>query len=263
MFCKKCGKEIDEGWSTCPNCGEKIKQESADNADIGKKRKAKKPFYKKWWFILIVVIVIIVAATQMSGGGDADGSDTSKKTEDTDNSDTVQQEEDVEDVVEEEAASGEYSTAELYSMLQDNDVMPYQMSVKSEQFIIDHEDFFPTTNYEYIASMIDTSIEYRHVEKNSEAYGEKLMELQELYVLSISETDLGEGNMFTEIEAVDVQDNSYYILYNGSLDFFKEDIVKAVILPMGFTSYDNIGGGTTNALVAAGSYIIKIDSAVE
>ncbi|SHJ99381.1 zinc-ribbon domain-containing protein [Hespellia stercorisuis] len=24
MFCKKCGKEVQEGWSVCPNCGEAV-----------------------------------------------------------------------------------------------------------------------------------------------------------------------------------------------------------------------------------------------
>ena len=24
MFCEKCGKEVDEKWSVCPNCGAQI-----------------------------------------------------------------------------------------------------------------------------------------------------------------------------------------------------------------------------------------------
>ncbi|GAA6376474.1 hypothetical protein I230019B6_18340 [Firmicutes bacterium i23-0019-B6] len=57
MFCKKCGKEIKEEWSVCPNCGEKISENQPKNSINEKgKQKKKKPIGK----IIIIVIVIIV-----------------------------------------------------------------------------------------------------------------------------------------------------------------------------------------------------------
>ena len=31
MFCRKCGKEVQEDWATCPNCGNPIHQNATAN----------------------------------------------------------------------------------------------------------------------------------------------------------------------------------------------------------------------------------------
>ncbi len=40
MFCKKCGKELKEEWTSCPNCGEPLPYNAS--ADKGKEKKAEK-----------------------------------------------------------------------------------------------------------------------------------------------------------------------------------------------------------------------------
>ncbi len=57
MFCKNCGKEIDDKAAVCVHCGVAIKNV-----------KAKKPIIKKWWFWLCIAVVIIAIATASSGG---------------------------------------------------------------------------------------------------------------------------------------------------------------------------------------------------
>ena len=49
MNCKKCGKQIEDGFNNCPNCGE----------SVAAKTKQKKPIFKKWWFWLIIAVVLI------------------------------------------------------------------------------------------------------------------------------------------------------------------------------------------------------------
>lgn len=41
-------------------------------------------------------------------------------------------------------------------------------------------------------------------------------------------------------------------------DVFEDDYVKIYGAPLGTTSFDNIGGGTTLAIVLGGSYVEKI-----
>lgn len=249
MYCKKCGKEIESEWTICPSCGEQVNKEQGA-INVSEKKKKKKPIFKRWWFIVIVVVFIGIIIVNT---GDSSDSETSNKTIESNN--TNQQE---------SAASDNYTVSSLYETLQDNEVAPYILSEKAKQFLSEHADYFPATNYEHIAGIVDTSIEYRYVEKNPSEYGDKLMELPELYVLSITEDDIGTSDKFTEIQAMDAQDNVYRIFYNGELkEVYKEDIIKADVLPLGVTSYDNVSGGTTNALVVAGAYLNKIDSAVE
>lgn len=175
--------------------------------------------------------------------------------------DIYNEEDFTDDSEEEEAVSGGYSLADLYTEMQDNDDMPYQMSAKSQVFLAEYENYFPATDDEQLEvyDMVDTSIEYRYIEKNPELYGDRLMLASGLYITSISETDLGEIGMFTWIEAVDEQSGECYdIFYNDSLDLFREDMISAVVLPLGFTFYENVGGGTTQSLVAVGSTIEKL-----
>ncbi len=235
MFCKKCGKEIDGNWAVCPNCGEKVAQEKGMD---GYKIKKKKPFFKKIWFWFLAVIVIGILVVIFSGGDD-----TEKKVS-SDEAGT---------------STGE-SVSDLYKMLEDNDVLPFVVNEKAEQFMKDHENYFPTADYNQIVNDIDLSIEYKHVEKSADSYGDKLMELPELYVITVSEEDLGDGHKFTELETVDANDQYYYILYNGALtDIFREDVIKADILPLGMSNYEITSGGTRNAVVGAGSFIQKIE----
>ncbi len=227
MNCKKCGNEINKGAIICTNCGAKVK----------------KPIFKKVWFwIALAIAVIIVIA--ISGG---DSNETSKSKSEKPQSSTTQTDTD------------KMSVSQLYGDLENNENIPYTMSDKAEKFISEHEDCFPSTNYSHISQYVDTSIDYRHVSKNPENYGNKLMELQELYVIGIDETNIDEERKFTEIQACDIDENIYYILYNDSIDIFEDDIIKATFLPLGMTSYENLDGGTTIALVTAGSYIEKVE----
>lgn len=86
MFCKNCGKEIEENWNTCPNCGQKLKEvvneipTVASNqepvkvvqmkgSEKGNKKKVKKPIFKRIWFWILLIIGIVIIFS-MFGGDD-------------------------------------------------------------------------------------------------------------------------------------------------------------------------------------------------
>ncbi len=267
MFCKKCGKEIQEDWTVCPNCGAEIKEmkgekketkEGFQNVSNNTDKKKKKSFSKKKLIAIIAVLIIIIVG--LSTCGNSETSEPEKISEENqENMDDTANLEDGNDNDTADNENLEYTVPELYTVLQDNEVAPYELNENALQFLTEHEDCFPTTNYEQISGLVDTSIEYRHIEKNASKYGDKLMEVPELYVMSIEEEEIG-NSIFTTIQSIDVDENIYYIYYNDSLeDVFKEDVIKVDILPLGVTSYDNVSGGTTIAIIGAGSYIEKIE----
>ena len=55
MYCRKCGKEIAEGATVCPYCGEAEKEK-------------KKSIFKRWWFWLIVAGIAFIAIVGSAGG---------------------------------------------------------------------------------------------------------------------------------------------------------------------------------------------------
>lgn len=76
MFCKQCGKEIDNDANFCVNCGAKvmdidsqssnIKEEKEIYANLASKcnKPKKKPFYRRWWFIVIMFVLVVNAFIQ-------------------------------------------------------------------------------------------------------------------------------------------------------------------------------------------------------
>jgi len=61
MICKKCGKEIDEGLSYCPFCGEEIKKEEEPANFYQEGQPAKKP--AKCWGVFAKVSKILGIVT--------------------------------------------------------------------------------------------------------------------------------------------------------------------------------------------------------
>ena len=59
MFCKKCGKEIDDKAVMCIHCAAPV--ETAPK---------KKSLFKKWWFWVVVVAIIGIVAGGTAGSGE-------------------------------------------------------------------------------------------------------------------------------------------------------------------------------------------------
>lgn len=153
------------------------------------------------------------------------------------------------------------STLELYEFLEENSGYDYSMSTTAADFIEAHEDLFPAEDTSVLEQYTDRSVEYKHLNKNVEKYGDKLFADDEMYVLDIHEKDIGENQCLTKVHVLDDSGNSFIVLYADELpDVFKEDTVSVCGLPLGVTSFDNVGGGSTIAVVLAGC---KVEGSVD
>ena len=146
---------------------------------------------------------------------------------------------------------------DLYEYIGENsEDIPYTISPKAKTFLNDHPEVCAVKKVNSIKKYVDASIEYKQVEKNQNKFGDKIMKTPECYVIKVNES--GKGNRtITEIQVCDADSNYYYVIYNGSLDIYKEDTVQIYGVPVGMTSFENVGGGTTVSLIIAGSYVHK------
>ena len=146
---------------------------------------------------------------------------------------------------------------DLYEYIGENsEDIPYTISPKAKTFLNDHPEVCAVKKVNSIKKYVDASIKYKQVEKNQNKFGDKIMKTPECYVIKVNES--GEGNStITEIQVCDADSNYYYVIYNGSLDIYKEDTVQIYGVPVGMTSFENVGGGTTVSLIIAGSYVHK------
>ena len=74
MYCKHCGRQVDDNAKFCQHCGKSIAEDLAANVNPQevveqaptKKKKAKKSIFKRWWFWLLVIIFLFVSCTGTS-----------------------------------------------------------------------------------------------------------------------------------------------------------------------------------------------------
>ena len=147
----------------------------------------------------------------------------------------------------------------IYEALTENEVYPYTISEKASEFLLWNSDLFSTKKFKKIKNCIDYDISYKHISKNASKYGDNLMCISPAYVISCSETEIDEETTLTELQLEDTDGNNYMVIYIGSIDVFENDIVECYALPLGTSSFENISGGTTLAIVTAGSFINKTD----
>ena len=249
MFCRKCGNEIKENEKFCSKCGapctEEVQMES-QTGTIGRSVRKKKRILKKWWFWLIIVVAILGIIMVSSGSSEEKTKSEEKTTTETDN----KSEEDTSDnAIEDEA----WTKADLYEDAGENDVMPYTISPKAYDFIAENESLFPTSTEADAEAATDYGLEYRMIAKNPDNYGDKLLSLSDVYVMSISETN-SDDMILTELQVETAEGNYYYIVYLGELtDIYEEDEISVYGLPLAQVYFDNLGGGTTEAIMLAGS----------
>ena len=64
MYCRKCGKELEDKWKVCPYCGEAVNAGVSAAETSGTIKTVK--FYRKWSFWIAVVLVCIIAVFLLS-----------------------------------------------------------------------------------------------------------------------------------------------------------------------------------------------------
>lgn len=158
-----------------------------------------------------------------------------------------------------EENTDEYTVLAIFEELQENDVMPFTLTEKAKEMLSEHEDFFLENANNGLDNYTDWSLEYKILSKNIDRHGDKLIYLEEAYVISIDETDFDNETTASELHLLDANDNSYYCISLCAYDdIFEDDVVSVYALPIGETSFENISGGTTLAIMLAGCYIEKV-----
>lgn len=149
---------------------------------------------------------------------------------------------------------------QFFEVLQDNESMPFTITEKAKVMLSENDALFQENKNEELEKYTDTSLEYKVLTKNIEKHGDKLIYLPGAYVLSIAETEIDAEMILSELHLLDTDGNSFYVLsLSEYVDIYEEDTVNVYALPIGETSFENIGGGTTLAIVLAGCYIEEIE----
>lgn len=184
---------------------------------------------------------------------------TKPESENENPAEALEESESVENTASVSADSIPYTALDFYTILEDNGVAPYTLNEKAIQFLTDHDDFFPLDiegGAEITEETIDYSIEARHISKNEEKYGDKLMMLPPAQVRQIKEIPVDDNHYLTTLNIYDYDGQQYYVIYKGELeDIFDDDVVNVIGLPLGFSHFDNTAGGQTLVVVLAGCQI--------
>lgn len=150
------------------------------------------------------------------------------------------------------------SVLEVFECLEGEEDMPLTITDKAKAMLKEKPDLFDKNNTGGLDEFTDYGLDYRTVMKNINMYGDKLMYIPEAYVISAAE-DTIDGQAITEMELMDADEKTYYVVGLTAYDgIYEDDVVECYALPLGETSYQNTGGGTTISLVLAGSCITKL-----
>ena len=116
-------------------------------------------------------------------------------------------------------------------------------------YIDDHPQLFPQAEEGAIAEDELQDFVYKQFTKTRKQETPGLVK-QELGVMSIYETESEDfGDTVTYMLAFDLDENYYALYYLGSEEVFDGDVIVAYSIPVATSSFDNIGGGTTNVVV--------------
>lgn len=221
--CKVCNTQIAKNAKSCPSCGSVIK----------------KPFYKKWWVWGIVIIITIIALS--SGGNEGESAPVSTDVESTSAPTSVTE-------------SKPSEVSEKYLWIAENDDPAFTIQEKSLAFMKEHPEYFPgAENIKgAISDFVDTELTYAHLSKNIAKYGDKLIEIYG-GVVDITESDDG---TVTYLHVADYEGKNYILYYLGALEnVFEDNMVSAYALPLDMTTFENMAGAYTEAVVCAACYV--------
>ena len=123
-------------------------------------------------------------------------------------------------------------------------------------YIDSHSELFPAENESTVESAGIQEFEYRQFTKTRKQETIGLVKL-ELYAAQVYEDEFEDLDYpVTYLLAIDKNENLYTLYYIGSEDIYDGDEFTAYVIPISTASFDNLGGGTTNVIVLAGSYIV-------
>ena len=154
------------------------------------------------------------------------------------------------------------NTFELFNSIKDSLFIQYDFSKENAEFINENLDIFPAISEEgktLMSNSIRSDLTYPMMTKTLDGLAGQLYECTASTALQVSQEYLY-GHTITSILAYDNDSNFYVILYDGVLpDVYDNTNISFVGLPISASGFDNVSGGTTNAIVLLGSMVNVID----
>ncbi|MEH7495185.1 hypothetical protein [Neobacillus niacini] len=137
-----------------------------------------------------------------------------------------------------------------------------ELTKESYDYIASNPTLFPANSdqdIQTVKGMVDSSITYKHLNKNATPYFNKVLSFSG-YVVSIEETPIEDtSDTIAILHVMDDEEFSYeVILYKSTGDILEEDYVQFWGVPVGPYSFENVSGGSTNVQVFMGSHIEKL-----
>ncbi|WP_017811443.1 hypothetical protein [Paenibacillus shenyangensis] len=134
-----------------------------------------------------------------------------------------------------------------------------EMSQQTYDYITAHPNQFPATttaDKQEVKNAVDSSVTSRHMFKNVAPYLDKMVTVSG-NVVEVSEEETEMGTV-AFVHLTDEYDNSVTGVYLGSTgDLLDGDDVTVRGVPVTTYSFENVGGGTTNAVMLALSTVQK------
>ena len=121
------------------------------------------------------------------------------------------------------------------------------------EYIDTHSELFPTANKDEIQTISTQEFSSKQFNKTRKQEKIGLVKL-DLYAVQVFEDDYMDGKL-TYILGADDEGSYYALYYLGSADIYDEDTFTAYAVPCATSSFENVGGGTTNVIVMAASYV--------
>ncbi|MGM1046207.1 MAG: hypothetical protein ACQEXX_08675 [Bacillota bacterium] len=160
-----------------------------------------------------------------------------------------------------EKATANTNAADMMSLMLPSLVEGGVINEKTYNYIVNNHKLFPAVTAETkkaASAEVDKAITSRHLFKNINPYLDKMVEVSG-YVLEITEEKIDENTTIAEVHILDDNDNSIIgIYFNSTGDILDDDYVTMRGVPTIQYSFENIGGGTTNAVLLTVSTLKKI-----
>ena len=249
-LCEECKTEVPADAKVCPACGCPVNVINETISDDNSKKQ--KSIVKKWWFWCLLIFVVFFV---FMISGDDEASETADSVETNIESDS-----EVEETTLTSEIESQITAVDFYKWIDENDTsMEYSVPEKAIAFMEEHPEFFPgnENNTGAMSDYVDYEVTYQHITKSPSKYNDKLISINGT-VIDCYEEECEYGTL-TFVQVVDDYTGSSYCLYYwGSLEnVFEKNWVWGYALPFDVTTFDNMGGYHTEAVVGAACYIMN------
>lgn len=155
--------------------------------------------------------------------------------------------------------SAETATADMMTEFVPNEVEDGALDDSTYNYIVDNSKLFPATtaaDKKLAEAEVDSTITSKHLFKNITPYLDTMVSFSG-DIIQIQEQETAYGTVAT-IHISDENNNSIVGVYKGSTgDILDGDYVTMRGVPTASYSFENIGGGTTDAILLTVSTIQK------